>query len=381
MTPSFFAPRLFDGQQWQDNVLITIDKGVITALEPDQSPTPTSLPIHGVLVPGFVDVQVNGGGGVMFNQSPTVESLSIMAKAHSRFGTTSLLPTVITDSLVVMERAADAVAEALADKSITKKCVPQVKGIHFEGPHLSSAKKGVHSEKFIRSISDEEFALFCRRDLGTVMVTVAPENVSPSVISELVKEGVVVALGHSNATADIVTKALDAGASGFTHLFNAMSPITGREPGMVGTALMTRDAYCGLIVDFEHVHPMNCQLAMQQKTADKIVLVTDAMAHVGSDETQIDFFDTTIIRHQGKLTLPNGTLAGSVLDMATAVRNTHQTLGLSLADALTMATTTPASFIGQGSKLGAIKVGLPADMVWLDAQLGVEKVWVAGEEV
>lgn len=354
-----------------DNTSITVEDGIIVAIEPAGDKPVQS----GTLMPGYFDTQVNGGGGVLFNQHPDAESLNKLASAHLRFGTTSMLPTLITDGEAAMASAADAIAEVIASDH------PTIVGVHFEGPFLNVAKKGVHEAGFIRHPKDSELAILTRQDLGKVLVTVAPDNVDVGFIRELVAAGVVVALGHSNATYEQAVAALAAGATGFTHLYNAMSALQSRAPGMVGAALNCSDAYCGLIVDHHHVHPQSAALAIKTKTAQRIMLVTDAMAHVGTDLTELDFFSTVIERHGDKLVTPEGTLAGSCLDMHTAVLNSHRDLGFSLAEVSTMASQTPACFIGCEQHLGSIAVGQTANLLLLDEALNIETIWLRGKAV
>ncbi|MAJ68985.1 MAG: N-acetylglucosamine-6-phosphate deacetylase [Pseudomonadota bacterium] len=354
-----------------DNTSITVEDGIIVAIEPAGDKPVQS----GTLMPGYFDTQVNGGGGVLFNQHPDAESLNKLASAHLRFGTTSMLPTLITDGEAAMARAADAIAEVIASDH------PTIVGVHFEGPFLNVAKKGVHEAGFIRHPKDSELAILTRPDLGKVLVTVAPDTVDVGFIRELVAAGVVVALGHSNATYEQAVAALAAGATGFTHLYNAMSALQSRAPGMVGAALNQSNAYCGLIVDHHHVHSQSAALAIKTKTAQRIMLVTDAMAHVGTDITELAFFSTVIERHGDKLVTPEGTLAGSCLDMHTAVLNSHRDLGFSLAEVSTMASLTPARFIGREQQLGSIAVGQTANLLLLDEALNIETIWLRGKAV
>ena len=361
---------LVDGN-WLNDQVVHIKAGIIVAMARYTEGQAIDVTIDAPVIPGYVDTQVNGGGGVMFNHAPTYESLQIMAEGHRQFGTTSMLPTLITDDIDTISKAADAIAEAI------EKQHPGIVGVHFEGPHLSVAKKGIHVASHIRALSDEEFAIYTRKDLGKVMVTVAPENVSVETISALCAEGVTVSLGHSNASGDVVANALAAGATGFTHLMNAMSPFTSREPGMVGEALLS-DAYCGLIVDHQHLHPHSAALAIKAKGAERIMLVTDAMAHVGGNEDTISFFDTKITRAEGKLTTPDGTIAGSCLDMHTAVLNCVNDLAVPLAKASEMASKTPAAFIGLTDRIGRIAVGCKADFLVLDENNAITQIWQNG---
>lgn len=374
MAQFFQVERVFTGTEFLENVTLKIEQGKITELGHDIVESAHKL--NGLLVPGFIDVQVNGGGGAFFNAQQSPECLHKIAHSHCQFGTTVVMPTLITDSIDVMNKAADAVAQAINDK------VPGVLGVHFEGPHLSLPKKGTHSEKFIRGISEAEFAVYARQDLGLKMVTLAPENVSIDDIKRLVDYGVKVCLGHTNADFETAMAALEAGADGFTHLFNAMSAFTSREPGVVGAALWHQTSWCGLIVDGHHVHPASAKLAISTKPKGKIMLVTDAMPPVGTDDTEFDFFDgRTVIRTGDRLNSSTGELAGSVLDMASAVRNTVNTLDISLDEALRMASTYPAEYLGLEKSKGKIDVGFDADFVLLDNNQNALATYVLGNNI
>ncbi|AAN56496.1 N-acetylglucosamine-6-phosphate deacetylase [Shewanella oneidensis MR-1] len=371
---TLIAEQLFDGESFHQDVPVTIEDGLIASF--DTALGAKEVRYTGTLVPGFIDVQVNGGGGALFNTSPTVACIETIGKAHARFGTTGFLPTLITDNVQVMAKAADAVALAVAQKSAG------VLGVHFEGPHLSVPKKGVHPQGFIREITEAELAIFCRQDLGIRVVTLAPENVSPEVIRLLVESGVKVCLGHSNADYDTVVAALKAGATGFTHLYNAMSPLGSREPGVVGAAIESETAWCGLIVDGHHVHPAAARIALRAKPRGKMMLVTDAMPPVGmDDETSFELFGTQVLRVGDRLNAVTGELAGCVLDMASAVHNTVNMLGLPLGEALRMAALYPAEFLGIADSVGRLAVGQRADLVLLDNQYQVLANYIAGNAV
>ena len=371
---TLIAEQLFDGEAFHRDVPVTIEDGLIASF--DTALGAKEIRYTGTLVPGFIDVQVNGGGGALFNSSPTVACIETIGKAHARFGTTGFLPTLITDNVQVMAKAADAVALAVAQKSAG------VLGVHFEGPHLSVPKKGVHPQGFIREITEAELAIFCRQDLGIRVVTLAPENVSPEVIRLLVESGVKVCLGHSNADYDTVVAALAAGATGFTHLYNAMSPLGSREPGVVGAAIESETAWCGLIVDGHHVHPAAARIALRAKPRGKMMLVTDAMPPVGlDDETSFELFGTQVLRVGDRLNAVTGELAGCVLDMASAVHNTVNMLGLPLGEALRMASLYPAEFLGIAESVGRLAVGQRADLVLLDNQHKVLANYIAGNAV
>jgi|TARA_B110000090_G_scaffold206473_1_gene255968 N-acetylglucosamine-6-phosphate deacetylase len=367
--------RLFDGHNFSDDQVLTIDDGKIIAI--DQNTTNIDYYIKGLLAPGFIDLQVNGGGGALFNDYPSADKVKTIMAAHAQFGTTGMMPTLITDKIEVMAKAADAIAQTLKDG------VLGILGIHFEGPHLSFAKKGAHSAEFIRLITDEEWQILERKDIGKVIVTLAPETVSTADIKRMVCLGIKVCLGHTNADYTTAQQAVDAGATGFTHLFNAMSPWQGREPGVVGTALLNDQTSCGLIVDGHHVDLVTCQLAIKIKPKGRVFLVTDAMPPVGTNETEFAFFDRTVHLANGKLISTTGELAGSILDMATAVRNCHQRLNITLDEAIRMASQYPTNYLNGEINGGPISlnVGAVADFVVLNDNIEVQETWISGQRV
>jgi N-acetylglucosamine-6-phosphate deacetylase len=325
-----------------------------------------------ILAPGFIDVQVNGGGGVNLNSSPTVTGVITMVEAHRRFGTIAMLPTVITDTQDVQERAVKAVAEA-------RKQRPEVLGIHIEGPFLDPARKGAHDASLIRPMTSKDVAWLTSFSCGEVTVTVAPNKVSAAEINSLANAGIHVSLGHAEATADQATAAIAAGASAFTHLYNAMSQLGAREPGMVGAALTTDNAYVGIIADGFHVHPQVLKLACAAKRKDHIMLITDAMGTAAGGPDSFLLQGREVHLKQGRLQLADGTLAGSNLTMDEAVRYCVQHVGLKLQDALVMASTAPAQFLGLGARLGRIVPGYLASLVNLDQELRVKQTWVEGQ--
>jgi N-acetylglucosamine-6-phosphate deacetylase len=374
-TIRFHAKRLFDGEQFLDDCVLTISNGKITKIDHDTQNV--DVVAQELVAPGYIDLQVNGGGGALFNDSPSVEQLKTMMLAHAKFGTTGMMPTLITDKVSVMAQAADAMAQAIKEQ------VPGILGVHFEGPHLSLAKKGTHCAELIRPITDDEWAILSRKDLGQVMVTLAPETVSVADITRMVSLGIKVCLGHTNADYLQAQSAVDAGATGFTHLFNAMSPLQGREPGVVGCALLNDNTQAGLIVDGHHVDYSSCKLAIKAKPAGGIFLVTDAMPPVGTDMTEFPLYDRTVYVEEGKLTSTTGELAGSSLDMATAVKNTHEKLNIPLDESIRMASLYPAQYLYAGNELvrGQLKVGQQADFVVLANDLSVKETWIAGDKV
>lgn len=371
-TQTITASQVFDGTRFHKNCRVTFNERIIS-IEPDMSEHDVTH--QGILVPGFIDIQVNGGGGVLFNQTPTADALAQMFLAHARYGTTAMLPTFITDNVEQMSLAADAVAAARTQKQ------KGIIGIHFEGPHLSEAKKGAHSAQFIRPINDAEWRIFERQDLGQILVTLAPETVSTSDIERMVKLGIKVCLGHTNADFNTATTAVKSGASGFTHLFNAMSAMTSREPGVVGCALLHDNCITGLIVDGHHVDYASCEIAIKSKPDGKVILVTDAMPPVGTQANSFDFFDRTVHLNEGKLTSTTGELAGSVLDMTSAVRNCHQYTNTTLDKSLKMAALYPAQYLNIEHERGKIIPNMIADMVLLSDNLMPQATWVEGEAI
>ncbi|HET7546574.1 MAG TPA: N-acetylglucosamine-6-phosphate deacetylase [Usitatibacter sp.] len=325
-----------------------------------------------LLLPGFVDCQVNGGGGVLFNDAPSVESIEAIGRAHRRFGTTAFLPTLISDDLSVIREAIAAVREAIARR------VPGVIGVHIEGPFISAARKGAHDAAKFRDLDERGVALLSSLGTGRTLVTLAPEMATPATIRKLADSGVVVSAGHTNATYEETLAAFESGVTGVTHLFNAMSPMTNREPGTVGAALHDPDCWCGLIVDGRHVHPAVLQLALRAKAADRFMLVTDAMPSVGSGREDFLLQGRRITVRDGVCVDENGTLAGSAIDMATAVRNAVDLLELPLAHAVRMASANPARFLGLERELGRIAPGYRANLVVADEGLLVRETWIDG---
>jgi N-acetylglucosamine-6-phosphate deacetylase len=351
---------------------VVIDGDRIAEVRPPATGEPGFDLGGGYLLPGFIDAQVNGGGGALFTDTPTVATIATMGAAHRRFGTTGFLPTLISDDLDAVATAIGAVDEAIAAGA------PGVLGIHIEGPFLSSDRKGIHDASKFRILDDAAFDLLTSLRRGKTLVTLAPEATTPQMIRRLVDAGIVVAAGHTNADYDTIRAALEAGLSGFTHLFNAMSPLTSREPGAVGAALEDEESWCGLIVDGRHVHPAVLRVALRARRRDRFMLVTDALSSVGMAEKSFTVQGRAIRVVDGVCVDENGTLAGSDLDMASAVRNVMAIADLSVAEAVALASATPAAFLGLSAELGAIAPGLRADLVLADSELKVRRTWIAG---
>jgi N-acetylglucosamine-6-phosphate deacetylase len=374
MALALTGARLFDGETMRDGYAVVIDGDRIAAVVPEAG-LDAALPrrrIEGLLAPGFVDVQVNGGGGVLFNDQPDVAGIRAIGAAHRRFGTTGFLPTLITDRPDRMAAAIAAVGDALAAG------VPGVLGIHLEGPFLSPARKGAHDASLMRPVEEADIRMMTSLSAGRTLVTLAPEIVPPEIIARLTEAGVIVSAGHTAASHATVVVALHHGVTGFTHLFNAMPPLANREPGPVGAALDDRASWCGLIVDLHHVDAPTLRIAIAAKGWERMMLVTDAMPTVGTDLSEFTLLGQRIIRAGGRLTTEDGTLAGSNLDMASAVRNSVSALGLTLEQALAMASRVPATFLRLDGKLGRIAEGYRASLVLLDDRLEVVETWIDG---
>ncbi len=374
ITHAIVASTLFDGVNLRKDMAALIRGGQIAAIcgreEVPSSMMVQELPETVWLVPGFVDIQVNGGGDLLLNDAPTSEAIQTIARAHRRFGTTSLLPTLISDSPEKMPPALAAVEEAAAAN-------PSILGIHLEGPFLSPEKAGVHDPRAIRRPTEEDVALITSKRKATTLVTLAPEQVGERVVAELARAGIHVALGHSMATYAQTVAAMRQGLTGFTHLFNAMRPLQAREPGPIAAALESPEAWYGLIVDGIHVAPAMLRLAL--RGAGHPILVTDAMPPVGGTRRSFRLNGEDILVRDGRCATSNGTLAGAALDMATAVRNCVELLDVPLTDALRYASTHPAQYLGLGHVLGRLLPGYRADIVALDpVAIKVLQTWVAG---
>ncbi|UYN99932.1 MAG: N-acetylglucosamine-6-phosphate deacetylase [Devosia sp.] len=375
------CPRIFDGEVWHDSAALLIEFGFVSGIVPaDAIPAgATRVDLgQGMIVPGFVDLQVNGGGGVLFNNAPDLDSIRTICSAHAQFGTTALLPTLITDTVAV-NVAAMAAGVAAAGQS-----VPGFLGLHLEGPHLSLARKGTHDPALIRPMDDEDLArlVSAAAALPNLLCTVAPESVSPEQIRTLAGAGIVVSIGHSDASYAAARAAFDAGASMATHLFNAMSQMGNREPGVVGAVLDAPGVTAGLIADGIHVHPAAIGAALRAKRGEGgIFLVTDAMSQTGTDLTSFTLNGRLITRSNGALRLDDGTLAGADLDMIDAVNYTVDTIGLPLDEALRMASLYPARALGVDETHGHLRPQARADFVILDPSRSVNSTWIGGEQV
>jgi N-acetylglucosamine-6-phosphate deacetylase len=366
------AQHIFDGTSMRGPGSVRISDGCIEDINfGEASNAAIHLPPDAILAPGFIDIQVNGGGGVLLNDQPTEAGVRRIVEAHRKGGTTGCLPTLITDRSEVIERLA-AVAQACLK-------IPGVLGFHLEGPALNKARKGIHPEAEIRLPDRRDLAaLRGFGDCGRSIVTLAPECVPASMIDELIGAKLRIAAGHSDATAAEIGQAVDRGVSGVTHLFNAMSQLNAREPGLVGAALEDDRLFAGIICDGVHVDRMGLRIAFRCKGRDRLMLVTDAMPLVGTNDRQFMLQGRQITLHENRLIGPDGTLAGAHLTMIEAVRNAVTFLEISLIDALIMASRTPAAFLGLESELGRIAPGYRADLVAFESNFEVIDTWIGG---
>ena len=365
--------RVLLPEGFRDDVCVVVEGGAIAAIAPAPPAGAEVVDLGGMtLLPGFIDTQVNGGGGRLFNDDPSVETIRTIAETHRRYGTCGLLPTLISDDLSVVDaaiRAVDAAIEA---------GVPGVLGVHIEGPFLNPARKGIHPEARLQPLRDEFLALLESGRRGKTLVTLAPECATPAQIARLTAAGVIVAAGHSDAPYEMVRAAIDAGLSGFTHVYNAMSQLTGRAPGMVGAALESDDTFAGIIADGLHLHPASLRVALRAKGPERLMLVTDALRRVGCAAPGCELRARASRRVGDRLVGEDGTLAGSTLTMSGAVRGMIEQGRVGLEDAAQMDSATPAAFLGLDGELGRIAPGYRADLVLVDEALEVQRSWIGG---
>jgi N-acetylglucosamine-6-phosphate deacetylase len=367
--------RLFDGERLTGPRRVEVRDGRVAAVldagRSMETDSTVRLPPDVILAPGFIDIQVNGGGDALLNDEPTVDCVRRIAQAHRRFGTTGLLPTLITDHPDKLRQLAAVAAGAMT--------VPGVLGFHLEGPHLSLSRKGIHPPQFIRPMTEEDRVLLTQfASHGRSLVTLAPELCPGEVIQSLARAGLRVSAGHSEAAAGQITTAAERGLTCVTHLFNAMSQMTAREPGVVGAALADDRLFAGIIPDGICVSPMNLKTAYRAMGRDRLIIITDAMPTAGGNRSFFHLQGRKITLHDGRLTDDAGTLAGAHLTMNEAVRNAVAMMGASLEDALTMASLTPARCLGLGDELGRIAPDYRADLVAIDGAFDVQGTWIAG---
>jgi N-acetylglucosamine-6-phosphate deacetylase len=367
--------RIFDGERFLDEHAVIVEGARILGVAPFAERPRGGGEIDlggGLLAPGFIDVQVNGGGGALMNEHPSADVVARIAESHRKYGSVGVMPTLVTDTPDKMRAAIAAVREA-------RRHFPSVLGIHLEGPFLDPTRKGAHDANYIRPIEPSDIEMIASADCGAVMLTVAPNRIPADTVRALAARGVLMSLGHSEASYEEAQAAVAAGARAFTHLFNAMSPFQGRKPGMVGAALDAKEAFVGIIADGHHVHPASLRIAFAAKPHDRMMLITDAMPPAADGPDSFLLQDRRVARADGCLRLGDGTIAGSVITMDEAVRFCVRTVGVTLAHALTMASRTPATFLRRDRDLGRIAPGYLASLVHLDDELRVRETWVEGE--
>ena len=376
----FSGARIFDGQRFHDDKALIISGGRVEAIAAaGELPDGDHIRFDGgVLSAGFIDAQVNGGGGRMLNDEPSPASMYMIADGHRPYGTTALLPTLITDT-------ADATAAAIEAAKEAVKTNRGVAGLHLEGPHLAPARKGAHLAELMRPVEEKDVKAFisAKEAIGTLLVTMAAEQVTAKQVRELSEAGVTISIGHSDCSSEAAETRFDAGARGVTHLFNAMSQLGHRAPGLVGAAIDHPSVWCGIIADGHHVDPKALRTALRAKRGEgKLFFVTDAMSLVGSEKDSFTLNGRTVRRERGgfcsKLVLSDGTLAGSDVDMASTIRYGVTYLELTLAEALRMATLYPARFLNLEG-YGHLSPGARADLVHLTDALEVTRTFISGE--
>jgi len=371
------ASCIFDGERLVGPRRVEIADGrIVSVLQAGRSldtDVVVRLPEALILAPGFIDLQVNGGGDALLNDDPSLDCIRRIAAAHRLFGTTGMLPTLITDHPSRLRALAEIAEEAMQ--------IPGVLGFHLEGPHLNPLRKGIHPPQFIRPMTEVDRSLLTRfGKIGHSLVTLAPELCSGEVIQGLVRSGLRVSAGHTEAKAGELISAVERGLSGVTHLFNAMSQMMAREPGVVGVAMADERLFAGIIPDGICVSPMNLKTAFRAIGRDRLMIVTDAMPTSAGTRSSFLLQGRRITLEDGRLTNEHGTLAGAHLTMNEAVANCLAMMEVGLEDALAMASLTPARFLGLEGELGRIAAGWRADLVALDERINIHRTWIAGSD-
>ena len=376
MKQALVGAKIFDGSGFIKDAAVIIEQDQILSITPRNALDSSIAQIDlkgGILAPGFIDLQVNGGGGAFFTNDTSVAALKTMLQGHRPTGTTSMMPTLISDTRKVHQAGVQAVADAIAEGN------SGILGVHIEGPFFSMEKRGAHNERYIREMdSDDEQWLEKITDFK-VIITLAPEHTQPGQIKALADAGITVCAGHTNAHYEDVMRGIDEGLKGFTHLYNAMRPQTGREPGTVGAALASDSTWCGIIVDNHHVHSGSVRTALAAKPQGKLYLVSDSMSTVGSETKSFTIYGETITEKNGALVNAEGRLAGSAIGMIDAVRINTLDVGVELGESLRMASLYPAEFMQLDNQLGRIKSGYRADITHFNDDFKVENTWVSGE--
>jgi len=377
MKQAITGSKLFNGIDFIEHKALLIDDQHIAGIV-NEDAIPTDFQVKkiegGILSPGFIDLQVNGGGGKLFNNSPDKESLNTIISAHQYFGTTSIMPTVISDSLNILQKCTDTISNEIDNNH-------SLLGIHIEGPFFNVKYRGVHQKQYINTINASYLNLFETLDKFPVMLTLAPECISIKQLKHLKSLGFKILAGHTDANYDQLEEAVKYGLDGFTHLFNAMGQISAREPGVVGSAFDFDETSASIIVDLHHVHPSLINLSFKQKPKGKLFFVSDSMATINHGEPSFELYDEVVSESNGRIINSEGKLAGSSITQIDAIKNAYQKCSIPLESAISMATLYPAEYIGVSDYIGQLKKGYRADLAHFDSNFHVQNVWLAGKQI
>jgi len=377
MKQAITGSKLFDGIDFIEHKALLIEDQHIAGIV-NKDAIPTDFQVKklegGILSPGFIDLQVNGGGGKLFNNSPDKESLNTIISAHQYFGTTSIMPTVISDSLNILQKCTDTISNEIDNNH-------SLLGIHIEGPFFNVKYRGVHQKQYINTINASYLNLFETLDKFPVMLTLAPECISIKQLKHLKSLGFKILAGHTDANYDQLEEAVKYGLDGFTHLFNAMGQISAREPGVVGSAFDFDETSASIIVDLHHVHPSLINLSFKQKPKGKLFFVSDSMATINHGEPSFELYDEVVSESNGRIINSEGKLAGSSITQIDAIKNAYQKCSIPLESAISMATLYPAEYLGVSDYIGQLKKGYRADLAHFDSNFHVQNVWLAGKQI
>ena len=377
MKKAITGSKLFNGKKFIEHKALLIDDQHIAGIV-NEDAIPTDFQVKklegGILSPGFIDLQVNGGGGKLFNNSPDKESLNTIISAHQYFGTTSIMPTVISDSLNILQKCTDTISNEIDNNH-------SLLGIHIEGPFFNVKYRGVHQKQYINTINASYLNLFETLDKFPVMLTLAPECISIKQLKHLKSLGFKILAGHTDANYDQLEEAIKYGLDGFTHLFNAMGQISAREPGVVGSAFDFDETSASIIVDLHHVHPSLINLSFKQKPKGKLFFVSDSMATINHGEPSFELYDEVVSESNGRIINSEGKLAGSSITQIDAIKNAYQKCSIPLESAISMATLYPAEYLGVSDYIGQLKKGYRADLAHFDSNFHVQNVWLAGKQI
>ena len=377
MKQAITGSKLFNGIDFIEHKVLLIDDQHIAGIV-NEDAIPTDFQVQkldgGILSPGFIDLQVNGGGGKLFNNSPDKESLNTIISAHQYFGTTSIMPTVISDSLNILQKCTDTISNEINNNH-------SLLGIHIEGPFFNVKYRGVHQKQYINTINASYLNLFETLDKFPVMLTLAPECISIKQLKHLKSLGFKILAGHTDANYDQLEEAVKYGLDGFTHLFNAMGQISAREPGVVGSAFDFDETSASIIVDLHHVHPSLINLSFKQKPKGKLFFVSDSMATINHGEPSFELYDEVVSESNGRIINSEGKLAGSSITQIDAIKNAYQKCSIPLESAISMATLYPAEYLGVSDYIGQLKKGYRADLAHFDSNFHVQNVWLAGKQI